>query len=60
MQKQRRGVLERGGGFVAIDRREFTGGNSVGNQPLENDEDFLPAFGDGIRPQLKHAPESFI
>jgi hypothetical protein len=60
MKKQRRGVLERGGGFVAIDRREFTGGNPFGDQPLENDEDFLPALGDSIRPQLEHAAEGFI
>ncbi len=60
MQKQRRGVLERGGGFVAVDRREFTGGNSLGDQPLENDEYLFPALGDGIGPQLEHAPESFI
>ena len=60
MKKQRRGILEGGGGFVAIDRREFTGGNSFGNQPLEDDENLLPALGDGIGPQLEHAPESFI
>ena len=60
MKKQRRGVLQCGGGFAAIDRREFTGGNPLGDQPLENDEYLFPALGDGIGPQLEHAPESFI
>jgi hypothetical protein len=32
----------------------------LGDQPLENDENLFPALGDGIRPQLEHAPEGFI